>query len=233
MSSPRSVKAWDWPTRAFHWALVFCIVSAWASINLADKIGDITLIWHRWNGFAILVLVLFRLVWGLVGSSTSRFTAFLTWPWTALRYAWDSAKGHSKPYLGHNPLGTWMILALLGAVVIQSTMGLFSVTETAAGPLKRLIDHDTSEQITKLHAKGIYVIVLLVAVHVSANILYGLIKKEPLIRAMVTGKKPAEIYADQQEAIIVDHVTVRAILCLLIAATVVFGGIALIGGKIF
>jgi cytochrome b len=233
MSTPRSVKAWDWPTRAFHWALVFCILSAWVSIGLADRIGDITLIWHRWNGFTVLVLLVFRLMWGVVGSSTSRFAAFVTWPWAALSYALESARGRSKPYLGHNPLGTWMILALLGAVVVQASMGLFSVTETVAGPLKRLIDHDTSEQITKLHAKGIYIIFALIAIHVSANALYGLIKKEPLIRAMVTGKKPADSYADQQEAIIVNRVTFRAAICLLIASALVFGGITVAGGKIF
>jgi cytochrome b len=233
MSTPRSVKAWDWPTRAFHWALVVCIVSAWASINLADRIGDITLIWHRWNGFAILVLIVFRVIWGFVGSSTSRFSAFLIWPWTALRFALESARGHTKPYLGHNPVGTWMILALLGTVFIQATIGLFSVTETVAGPLKRLIDHDTSEQITKLHARGVYVIAMLVVIHVSANVLYGTIKKEPLIRAMITGKKPAEIYTDQQEAIIADRVVMRALICLLMAAAIVFGGIIIVGGKLF
>ena len=232
MTTPRSVKAWDWPTRAFHWALVFCIVSAWASIKFADKIGDITIVWHRWNGFAIMVLVVFRLIWGIVGSSTSRFSAFLTWPWTALRYAIDSIRTGSKPYLGHNPLGTWMIIILLASVMIQTSMGLFSVTETAAGPLKRLIEHETSEQITKWHARGIYVIASLVVIHVSANVFYGLFKKEPLIRAMITGQKPAEIYADQQELTVADHVTLRAMLCFLIAVALVFGGIIGAGGKI-
>jgi cytochrome b len=128
-----SVKAWDWPTRAFHWTLVFCIVSAWASFKLADRIGDPTLIWHRWNGYFILILLVFRLIWGFVGSSTSRFTAFVTWPWNALTYGLDMMRGKKRPFLGHNPLGTWMILALLAAVGIQGSLGLFSLEHNELG----------------------------------------------------------------------------------------------------
>jgi cytochrome b len=229
-----TVKAWDWPTRAFHWALVFGVVSAWTSFKLADRIGDPTLVWHRWNGYCILILVVFRLIWGVVGSSTSRFSAFVTWPWTAARYGLDLMRGRDRPFLGHNPMGTWMILALLAAVAVQGGLGLFSLehNELVAGPLKRLVAHETSEKITKLHVMGINVILALVAVHVTANILYGVVKKDPLIRAMVTGRKPAEAYEDQREAVIADGVTFRALLCLLIAAGIVFGGIVALGGRI-
>jgi cytochrome b len=228
------VRAWDWPTRAFHWLLVFGIVSAWASFRYADKISDPTLIWHRWNGYFILVLIVFRLIWGFVGSSTSRFGAFVTWPWTAVHYALDLVRGRKRAFLGHNPLGGWMILILLTAVTVQGTLGLFSLehNEMVAGPLKRLVAHETSEAITKLHVKGINVIFALVAVHITANILYGLIKKDPLITGIVTGRKPAEPYEDQNEAQIVANVTGRALLCLLIATGVVFGGIMALGGRI-
>ncbi len=230
----RTVKVWDWPTRAFHWTLVFCIISAWASFKLADRIGDPTLVWHRWNGYFILILVVFRLIWGFVGSSTSRFAAFVTWPWKAASYGLDMLKGRKRPFLGHNPLGTWMILALLAAVAVQGGMGLFSLehNELVAGPLKRLIAHETSERITKLHVQGINVILALALIHISANILYGLVKKEPLVRAMVTGRKPTESYEDQQEAVIVDGVTLRALICLLMAVGIVFGSIVALGGRI-
>jgi cytochrome b len=214
---------------------VFCVISAWASFRFADAIGDPMLVWHRWNGYTILVLVIFRLFWGFVGSSTSRFTAFVTWPWDALRYALSSANGTARPYLGHNPLGTWMILALLAALVVQGGLGLFALEHNGltAGPLKRLISDATAEKITKLHTQGINVIISLVIVHISANVLYGLIKKEPLIRAMVTGRKPAEAYADQQEAEIARSVTLRAMICLIAAAGIVFGGVTAFGGRIF
>lgn len=230
-----SVRAWDWPTRAFHWALVFGIISAWASFKLADRIGDPTLIWHRWNGYFILVLIVFRLIWGFVGSSTSRFSAFVKWPWTALRYGGDLLRGKERRYLGHNPMGTWMILALLGAVSVQGVLGLFSLehNEIVAGPLKRLIAHETSEAITKLHVQGINVILAMVALHITANVLYGVVKKDPLIRAMVTGSKPAEPYEDEREAVIRPGVTLRAIVCFGVAAAIVFGTITALGGRIF
>jgi cytochrome b len=190
VSFGRTVRAWDWPTRAFHWTLVFCIVSAWVSFRLADRIGDPTLIWHRWNGYALLVLIVFRVIWGFVGSSTSRFAAFVTWPWSAAGYALDMLRGRKRMFLGHNPLGTWMILALLAAVAAQGMLGLFSLehNELVAGPLKRLIAHEMSEKVTKWHVWFFNVILALAAVHIAANALYGLVKNEPLIRAMVTGK---------------------------------------------
>jgi cytochrome b len=228
------VKAWDWPTRAFHWALVFGVVSAWASFRFADRIGDPMLVWHRWNGYALLVLVVFRLIWGFVGSSTSRFSAFVTWPWNAGAYALDLLRGRDRKFLGHNPLGSWMIIALLAAVGVQGSLGLFSLehNELVAGPLKRLVAHETSEKITKWHVWGINVIFALAALHIAANVLYGLVKKDPLISAMVTGRKPADAYEDQREAAIADGVTFRALVCLLVAAVIVFGGIWALGGRI-
>ncbi|MGL4635540.1 MAG: cytochrome b/b6 domain-containing protein [Beijerinckiaceae bacterium] len=229
-----SVKAWDWPTRAFHWTLVFCVISAWASFKLADRIGDPTLVWHRWNGYAILVLVVFRIIWGFAGSSTSRFTAFVTWPWTALRYGLDLFSDKKRHFLGHNPMGSWMILMLLSALLIQGGLGLFSLehNELVAGPLKRLIAHETSEKVTKLHVQGINVIFALVAMHITANVLYGWLKKDKLIKAMVTGEKPAEAYEDAPEMTPVSNVTLRAAVCLGAAIVIVFGGITLLGGRI-
>lgn len=229
-----TVKAWDWPTRAFHWALVLGIASAWASFKFADRIGDPMLVWHRWNGYFILVLLVFRVIWGFVGSSTSRFSAFLTWPWEALRYLADAARGRERKHLGHNPAGTWMIVALFAAVFAQATLGLFSLehNELVAGPLKRLVAHETSESITKLHVWFFNVILALIALHVTVNVLYGVLKRDPLIKAMVTGRKPAEAYEDQQEARIVPGVTARAVVCFIAAAAIVLGGIVALGGRI-
>jgi cytochrome b len=230
----RSVRAWDWPTRAFHWCLVFCIASAWVSFNFAGKIGDPTLIWHRWNGYAILVLVVFRLIWGVAGSSTSRLSALIHSPKTTATYAVDTMKGRSRPYLGHNPLGSWMIIALLLIVATQSVLGLFTLehNELVAGPLKRTISDGLTEFLSKWHVRGFNIILAFVAMHVLANSLYGLIKKDPLIRAMVTGEKPAIPYADAAEARIVANVTLRAALCLLASIATVFGTITVLGGRI-
>lgn len=230
----RTVRAWDLPTRLFHWALVFCIISAWVSFEYAGRIGDPTLRWHRWNGYAILILVVFRVIWGFVGGSTSRFGAFLNWPWTALSYMRDTFSGRHRHYLGHNPAGAWMIVALLVAVAAQASLGLFTLehNELTAGPLQRLIldDETTTKRVQILHSRGFYVILGLVALHITANVLYRVLAKDKLIEAMVTGKKPAAAYVDQQEAR--GGTVVAATICLALAAVIVFGSISALGGRI-
>lgn len=231
----KSVRVWDWPTRAFHWLLVFCMISAWASHKFAPALGDVTLKWHRWNGYAILVLLVFRLLWGVLGSSTSRFSHFIRGPFFTLRYALDFVGGKKRPFLGHNPLGTVMIVVLLIAVLMQGLLGLFTLehNEIVAGPLKRLISDEMTELVSKWHVRGFNILLVFIALHISANIAYALIAREPMIRAMVSGKKPALPYEDGTEAEIADNVSVRAIACLLIAIAFVFGGITVLGGRIF
>jgi cytochrome b len=236
MSRPETtVRAWDWPTRAFHWTLVICLISAWASFRYAEAIGDNTLVWHRWNGYAILVLVVFRLLWGFIGGSTSRWRAFVRWPSHALRYALDTVRGRERHYLGHNPLGTYMILALLAIVSTQALMGLFTVehNDVSWGPLYRLVSEDTYKLITKWHVWAFYWVILpLVALHVTVNVLYGVVRKDPLVRAMVTGKKPKHDYEDAPEAEIANATSLRALVSLAAAVLIVFGAIVALGGKV-
>jgi cytochrome b len=228
------VPAWDWPLRAFHWLLVFCILSAWASHRFAPMLGDITLKWHRWNGYVILVLLVFRLIWGLIGGSTARFRNFVRGPFFTLRYAMDFSRGLKRPFLGHNPLGTVMILVLLMALAFQGVLGLFTLehNEIVAGSLKRLIGDETTAWVSKLHVRFFDVLVILIGVHILANLGYAFIAREPLIRAMMTGRKPVMHYEDQASAEFPPGLTVRALLTLCAAACIVFGGIVLAGGRI-
>jgi cytochrome b len=232
-----SVKVWDWPTRAFHWSLVFCIVSAYVSWRWSEKFGDFLLVWHRWNGYAILVLLEFRLLWGFFGSSTAKFSSFVRWPWDAAKYGLDLLRGRDRHYLGHNPLGTWMIVALLCAVMAQGVLGLFTVEHNdsgAYGPLYRIVSEATYKKLSHWHLWVFYWVILpLVGLHIVANTLYGLVKKDPLITAMVTGKKPAGAYEDAAEATIPANVGSRAALCLLAAVVFVLGIIRLLGGRIW
>src|SRR5262245_14125692 len=110
--SPANVRAWDSPTPVCHWLLAASIVSSWATWRYSEALGDPTLKYHRWNGQAVLVLLLWRLLWGFLGSSTSRFSAWLWWPWTAVGYGLRLLRGQTPLYLSHNPLGSYMILAL-------------------------------------------------------------------------------------------------------------------------
>ncbi|MGL4727805.1 MAG: cytochrome b/b6 domain-containing protein, partial [Bosea sp. (in: a-proteobacteria)] len=185
-----TVRVWDWPTRLFHWLLVACIFFAWASFEFAGKIGDPTLKWHRWNGYAILVLVVFRLIWGLVGSSTARLSTLMRPPQVTLQYAIDTLWGRAGSYLGHNPLGACMIIVLLAAVLTQGVLGLYTLehNEITAGPLKRTISDALTERVSWLHVRGFKLILALVAIHVLANSLYQLFKRDPLIKAMITGR---------------------------------------------
>lgn len=229
------VRVWDWPTRTFHWLLVLGILCAWLSHRYGAKIGDPTLIWHRWNGYAILVLIVFRLLWGLVGSSTARFSHFVHGPLFVLGYARDFVRGRKRRFLGHNPLGTMMVLVLLAAVLAQGVLGLFTLehNEIVAGPLKRLLSDEMTEKVSKLHVRALNYILILVGIHVLANAAYGLVAKDPLIKAMVTGRKPAADYEDEPEAAISPSVTRRALVTLAVAIVIVFGGIMLAGGRIF
>ncbi len=228
------VRAWDLPTRLFHWSLVTLIGCAWLSYNFANAIGDPTLRWHRWNGMAILVLVVFRVLWGFVGSSTSRFSAFIRWPWVALGYGLDLLRGKTRHYLGHNPLGSWMIVMLLLAVGAQAIGGLYTLehNEITAGPLQRTISDAATEFISRWHRRGFNLLLGLVALHVLANSLYQLFRRDPLITAMVVGTKPSADYEDASEAVIVPLAGLRALGCLAVAAAIVFGSIVLLGGRL-
>ena len=92
----RSVAVWDLPTRLFHWGLVLTVLSTWPSFTYAERLGDPTLRWHRYNGYAILILITFRIIWGFVGSSTARWTSFVRWPWDAARYGIDLLRGANR-----------------------------------------------------------------------------------------------------------------------------------------
>ena len=233
-SSRGKVRAWDLPTRLFHWALVILVFSAWATWRYSEALRDPTLSYHRWIGHSLLVLIVFRLLWGLFGSSTSRFQAWLYWPWAAASYLLDLLRGRARRFLGHTPVGSYMVLALLGAVTTQGVLGLMTVehNDLTAGPLYRLLSEPNQQLVASWHRWLFYwVILALVLVHILANFLYGLVKHDPLITAMITGKKPAADYQDATEADIPQSALLRAVACLGAATAIVFGTIVALGGK--
>jgi cytochrome b len=222
------------PTRIFHWLLLALIVSAWVSFEFAEDIDDDLLVWHRWNGLAILVLLVWRILWGFAGSSTSRFASFVPSPASVLRHARQTIDGTAQRYLGHNPIGSVMVLGLLLVLLTQGSLGLFAVDDNdlTGGPLHRLVSEADAKEATRRHDIIFHFVLLpLAALHIAANVLYGRIKKEPLITAMVTGEKPADTYEDAPSAQIVSRPLTRAMICLATAAGIVFGGILAAGGK--
>jgi cytochrome b len=221
------VLAWDLPTRLFKWALVAAVVVAWAS----DKIGGGNPAVHVANGRIVLTLVVFRLLWGLVGGSTARFAGFLASPGTAVAYGLALLKGREGHYLGHNPLGGWMVVVLVLLCGAMALTGLFNADVDRMiieGPLAKTVSDATVTLAHKLHHKLFDVLLVAVVLHVAAVVFHAVVKKERLVPAMVTGRKPAGSYADAAAA--TPGAVGTALACLAAAAAIVWLGIRAAGG---
>jgi cytochrome b len=181
------VKVWDLPTRLFHWLLVALVVVAFVT----GKSGGNAMLYHEWCGSSILALLLFRLVWGFIGSAPSRFGTFLSGPAEVFRYAATLPWRDGPRHLSHNPLGGWSVAAMLFALLAQAGTGLFSNDDIATeGPLYGWVSKSVSDRLTAFHLLNQEVIVVLVAVHVAAVLFHLVYKRENLITPMITGMKP-------------------------------------------
>jgi cytochrome b len=176
---PSRVRIWDWPTRIFHWLLVLLIPALWWT---AEN-GRIEL--HVTLGLTMLALLLFRLLWGLIGSSTARFANFLKGPRGVVSYL----NGRAVHVIGHNPLGGWSVAAMLMLLCVQVGLGLLASDEDGLvmGPLALWVDADTSEWATKVHHLLFNPLLALIALHVVAILFYALVKRRKLVAAMLTG----------------------------------------------
>lgn len=180
------VRVWDLPTRLFHWLLFVLVLVSFVSGN----IGGNAMVYHMRSGYAILALLIFRFVWGFTGSRSSRFASFVTNPATVWACAANVFNKEEKPYLGHNPLGGWSILAMLAALFLQVGSGLFASDDIfTEGPLHLWVSKETSNFLTGVHLINRYVLVALIAVHIFAVLFYLFYKRENLIRPMITGVK--------------------------------------------
>lgn len=180
----RGVKLWDLPVRICHWAFVLLLPALWWT---AEK-RDIDL--HVKLGLVMLGLVVFRLVWGLVGSSSARFASFIRGPVAVLGYLKGLKGGHS-PSAGHNPAGGWSVLALLTLLAAQVTIGLFTqdVDATHSGPLNYLVTYDTGDGLRHWHEWGFNLILAFVVLHLAAIAYYVIAKKDNIVRPMITGSR--------------------------------------------
>ena len=181
-------RVWDWPVRVFHWSMVVAFIGAFVT----NRLGVGYFKYHSLFGYMVIVLVGFRLVWGVVGTHHARFANFLRGPRAAANYLRELFEGAAAHHAGHNPLGAIMVIALLLALAAQAIFGLFADDEIFnVGPLTALVSKEHSLLMTSLHRKLFYVIAAAVALHVGAVIAHVAIKREPLVRAMITGLKPA------------------------------------------
>ena len=175
-------KVWDLPVRLVHWLLAALIGFSWWSAE--NHHSD----WHIWSGFGILTLLLFRLLWGVFGSSTARFANFVRGP-RALR---DYLRGRWTG-IGHSPLGALSVVALLAALAVQVGLGLIAEDEDGlyTGPLYRLVSIDASDWARELHETWFNAILGLVILHIAA-ILYYRLRGRRLTKPMITGRAVLE-----------------------------------------
>ena len=187
-STRRVVKVWDLPTRLFHWLLVVGIFAMWLTADVLDRLGL-----HMTIGFALIGLILFRMVWGVIGSDTARFAQFVRHPRHILAYL----KGaYSGIWLGHNPLGALSVLALMLSIIVQLTTGLFANDQIFnEGPFSDYVTENTQDLMSLIHEINFNVLLGLIALHLLAIAYHQFKKHEPLVQAMITGKRA--IPADQ------------------------------------
>ena len=180
------VKVWDVPVRLFHWLLVLLFAFSF----FTGKAGSEWTEWHMRSGYTILGLLLFRVMWGFAGSTHARFASFLAGPAACLEFAKKLLTRAPAPYAGHNPLGGWMVLVLLLALLFQTGTGLFANDDVLSeGPLAALVSKATSDQLTTYHSWNVNLLLLLVGLHVIAVLYHAGFMKENLIGAMFTGVK--------------------------------------------
>lgn len=179
------VRVWDLPTRLFHWSLFVCIVA----VIVTAKVGGNAMAWHFRLGHVVLALLLFRLVWGLLGGHWSRFASFLHSPRDTLQHL----RGQGRPELsiGHSPTGAASVFALLGVLALQVASGLSSDDEIAfAGPLARFLPGGLVSQATAYHKNwGQWLVIALVLLHIAAVLFYLWARRQNLVRPMLDGDK--------------------------------------------
>lgn len=183
-----AIRVWDLPTRLFHWALVACVIGLFATAWVPGS----WIVWHARLGYAVLTLLLFRLVWGVIGGRWSRFSSFIYSPGSVVNYL--KGKAHPDHLIGHNPLGAGSVFAMLLVLLAQVGSGLVTDDEIAfTGPLNKFVSTVQGLAATWYHKEvGQRIIMVLVILHVIAILYYVLVKKDTLVKPMVTGDKPAE-----------------------------------------
>ncbi|WP_428542492.1 cytochrome b/b6 domain-containing protein [Rhodopila sp.] len=188
----RRIKVWDLPVRLFHWAIVVLIFCSWATQEWNH------MEWHVRSGYAILTLLLFRIVWGFVGSDTARFARFLRSPAAALRHLARIRRPEADREIGHNAAGGWMVLLMLVLIGVQAGTGLFANDDAnTEGPLMHLVGKDQSDWLSHIHSLNFNLIEAVIVLHVVAIAVYAVLKRQNLVRPMLTGTKlmPADAAA--------------------------------------
>lgn len=198
----KTVKVWDLSIRVFHWSLVVLFTVAYLSGEEWEKL-------HAYAGYGVMALLVYRWAWGFLGTPYARFSHFALKPSEAITYVSSIFSGNPKYYLGHNPLGSWMVLALLVSISVTTWTGLELYADEGKGPLAGGIhlvspslangkdkdrehgrDDDEEEWLEDLHEVFSELCLILIVLHVSGVIFSSLVHKENLVKSMIFGDKP-------------------------------------------
>ena len=212
------IKIWDSPTRIFHCLLICLFGFLWFS----GKTGNYLEL-HMKAGMMVLSLIVFRLLWGFVGSSSSRFSAFFS-PGGTVKHALELFKRKPEYHASHNPLGGLMVIIFFVFFALQTAAGLFSSDLILIeGPLFNLVDEETSQELTDYHYLGFNILLFLVALHLVAILFYHFFKRTKLIKPMITGK--TEWPKDKAKPVISFKSPLFALVLFVISVAIVFGGV--------
>jgi cytochrome b len=167
-----ALKVWDPLVRTAHWALVISIAAAWLTRKGWGTV-------HEWIGYVALALIALRLAWGWTGARYARFSQFVHGPGSTLRYAGQVLKGTERRHIGHNPLGAWMIVALLAVTLLACLSGCLYTTDRYWG----------DERVEDLHEALAVALLVLATLHVTGVVVASLRHGENLVGAMIHGRK--------------------------------------------
>jgi cytochrome b len=180
----QKIKVWDIPTRLFHWLLVASVIA----LFVTGKVGGNAIQWHGKIGIFVVGLIVFRLIWGFIGSTYARFWQFFPTPSRIVHYLKGTWHG-----TGHNPLGALSVFALLALTGAQAALGLFTTDDISFfAPLYSLIDSELSVRLTGFHQQLANILLVFAGLHFASIIFYARVKKNNLLIPMITGYKQVE-----------------------------------------
>jgi cytochrome b len=210
----QKIQIWDFPIRLFHWLLVVTIALSYLSIEIGGTWAD----WHARLGALALGLIIFRVLWGFWGNQQARFSQFFPTPSRLTQYFKGQWQG-----VGHSPLGGLAVFALLALTGVVVVTGLFANDDiTLFGPLYPLINQSLSDWMTGIHTIAFNALLTVIVLHLLAIAFYWLVKKNNLIKPMLTGEKEIPIAHESQRTTANEAKPIRFLLSIGLALLIVW-----------
>lgn len=186
---------WDIPVRVAHWVMVLSMIAAYTTHLMGLEYYQ----YHVISGYVLLITCVFRVLWGIFGTTHAKFKNFVRGPVTTLHYIKNLLRKRGDSHTGHNPLGAVMIIVLLSGLILQAMSGLFTSDDIFnAGPLFALVSERLSGILGYIHRNLFYWIVAFSLLHIGAVLMHWIFTRENLIKAMITGKKNLSSKTDPQ-----------------------------------